>query len=94
MEWSGWSTIRHAFSNRRQRCGIEPFHFGQESGVLDAAWPASEMDASNWDGRIGITDQRIWLNGLPESFRGFRILQLSDIHHSRFFNMDRAARWP
>jgi uncharacterized protein len=91
MEWSGWSTIRHAFLNRRQRCEIEPFYFGQEGG-LDLPWPASETTAAYWHNRIDITDQRIWLNGLPEAFRGFRILQLSDIHHSRFFPLDRVAR--
>lgn len=91
MEWSGWSTLRHALTSRRQRGEIEPFHFGQEAG-LDVQWPASETTASFWDGRMDVTDQRIWLNGLPEAFRGFRILQLSDIHHSRFFPLDRVAR--
>jgi predicted MPP superfamily phosphohydrolase len=91
MEWSGWTTLRHAFANRKQRCEIEPFHFGREGG-LDLPWPASETTAASWDGRTDITDQRIWLNGLPEAFRGFRILQLSDIHHSRFFPVDRVAR--
>ena len=40
--------------------------------------------ANAFRGRLAITEQRIWLNQLPESFRGFRILQLSDIHHSLF----------
>jgi predicted MPP superfamily phosphohydrolase len=35
-------------------------------------------------GGLGVTSQRIWLSELPEGFRGFRILQLSDIHHSLF----------
>lgn len=91
MEWSGWSTLRHALANRRQRCDIEPYQFGREGGA-DLPWPASETTAAHWDGRIHITDQRIWLNGLPEAFRGFRILQISDIHHSRFFPLDRVAR--
>jgi predicted MPP superfamily phosphohydrolase len=91
MEWSGWTTIRQALSHRRQRPGIEPFHFGREE-AWDAPWPASEIAPAAWDGRIDITDQRIWLNYLPEAFRGFRILQLSDIHHSRYFPLDRVAR--
>jgi predicted MPP superfamily phosphohydrolase len=90
MEWSGWTTIRQALTNRRQRCEIEPFQFGREGG-LDAPWPVSETNPA-WDGRMDISDQRIWLNGLPEAFRSFRILQLSDIHHSRFFPLDRVAR--
>jgi len=91
MEWSGWTTIRHALLNRRQRCEIEPFRFGQEDS-LDGPWPAAEAAESYPGGRIDVTDQRIWLNGLPQAFRGFRVLQLSDIHHSRYFPLDRVAR--
>jgi hypothetical protein len=39
-------------------------------------------------GRISITEQRIWIDGLPGSFRSFRIVQLSDIHHSLFVPQD------
>lgn len=42
-------------------------------------------------GDLGITDQRIWLSDLPDAFRGFRILQLSDIHHSLFVPLDYVA---
>src|SRR5689334_22755793 len=42
-------------------------------------------------GGLGITAQRIWLSDLPEGFRGFRILQLSDIHHSLFVPLDYVA---
>ncbi len=42
-------------------------------------------------GGLGITTQRIWLSDLPEGFRGFRILQLSDIHHSLFVPLDQVA---
>jgi uncharacterized protein len=42
-------------------------------------------------GDLGITSQRIWLSDLPEEFRGFRILQLSDIHHSLFVPLDQVA---
>jgi len=37
-----------------------------------------------YDGRIEVTEHRIRLNALPESFRGLRIVQLSDIHHGLF----------
>ena len=40
---------------------------------------------------LRVTDQRIWLNGLPEAFRGLRIVQISDIHHSLFFPLDCVA---
>src|ERR1041385_625535 len=91
MEWSGWTMLRHALANRRQHCEIEPFNFSVPDG-LDQPWPVSETTASRWDARIQVTDQRIWLNNLPEAFRGFRILQLSDIYHSRYFPLDRVAR--
>ena len=42
-------------------------------------------------GGLGITAQRIWISDLPEGFRGFRILQLSDIHHSLFVPLDYVA---
>lgn len=42
-------------------------------------------------GRLGVTAQRIWLSDLPEGFRGFRILQLTDIHHSLFLPLDQVA---
>ena len=46
---------------------------------------------SRFRGGLSITPQRIWLSGLPEQFRGFRILQLSDIHHSLFVPLDQVA---
>src|ERR1700739_1500414 len=42
-------------------------------------------------GGLGVTAQRIWVSALPEGFRGFRILQLSDIHHSLFVPLDHVA---
>src|SRR5579872_4741419 len=42
-------------------------------------------------GGLGVTAQRIWLSELPEGFRGFRILQLSDIHHSLFVPLSHVA---
>jgi hypothetical protein len=36
--------------------------------------------------QVEITHQRISIAGLPAPFRGFRIVQLSDIHHSPFLH--------
>jgi hypothetical protein len=47
--------------------------------------------AYRFRGGLGITAQRIWLSDLQEGFRGFRILQLSDIHHSLFVPLDQVA---
>jgi len=47
--------------------------------------------AHRFRGGLSITAQRIWLSDLSEGFRGFRILQLSDIHHSLFVSLDQVA---
>jgi predicted MPP superfamily phosphohydrolase len=47
--------------------------------------------ALRFRGDLGITSQRIWLSYLPEEFRGFRILHLTDIHHSLFVPLDQVA---
>lgn len=49
------------------------------------------QSAHRFRGGLGITAQRIWISDLPEGFRGFRILQLSDIHHSLFVPLDHVA---
>ncbi|MBO0723366.1 MAG: metallophosphoesterase, partial [Blastocatellia bacterium] len=38
--------------------------------------------------RVEVTYQRIAITRLPQSFNGFRIVQLSDIHHSPFLSLD------
>lgn len=37
-----------------------------------------------FDRGLEVTEHRIWLNGLPETFRGFRIVHLTDIHHGLY----------
>jgi uncharacterized protein len=41
--------------------------------------------------QVEITHQRITIAGLPRPFRGFRIVQLSDIHHSPFLDAGEIA---
>jgi predicted MPP superfamily phosphohydrolase len=79
-----WAVCQR-WADRERRQVIEPFR-------LDCCTSerAKEKDAGN--GWIGVTDQRIWLNGLPQAFGGLRVLQLSDIHHSLFFPLDRVAQ--
>jgi len=71
------------WADRERRQIIESFRID----CADAASPAEVTSR-----RVSVTDQRIWLNGLPEVFAGLRVLQLSDIHHSLFFPLDRVAR--
>jgi predicted MPP superfamily phosphohydrolase len=77
-----WS-VYQKWTDRERRQIIESFRID----CADAASPA-ELTSR----RVRVTDQRIWLNGLSESFAGLRVLQLSDIHHSLFFPLDRVAR--
>jgi predicted MPP superfamily phosphohydrolase len=41
--------------------------------------------------QVEITHQRIALEKLPAEFHGFRVVQLSDIHHSPFMDEDRIS---
>jgi len=77
-----WAAVSQRWAAHERRQVIESFH-------LDSAAP--ERTAGTVSCRVSVTDQRIWLNGLPEAFSGLRVLQLSDIHHSLFFPLDRVA---
>jgi len=74
--------VRQRWADRERRQVIESFQ-------IDAEAVHPEQVTSR---RVKVTDQRIWLNELPESFAGLRVLQLSDIHHSLFFPLDRVAK--
>ena len=82
MENPSWAALARALADRG---GATPYSLRSRSSHLEARPGLCRRPA------IGVTDQRIWLDGLPEAFRGFRILQLSDIHHSLFFPLDRVA---
>jgi uncharacterized protein len=58
--------------------GVETYSLGQSSGIrqlkrLGMHWP------------IEVTEHRISLRNFPESFRGLRVVQLTDIHHGLYF---------
>ena len=58
--------------------GVETYSLGQSSGIrqlkrLGMHWP------------IEVTEHRIGLRNFPDSFRGLRIVQLTDIHHGLYF---------
>ena len=75
-----WAGLRERWSGRHPR------------SVLESRPDAATAPAlARIKGGMAVTDQRIWLNGLPEAFRGFRILQLTDIHHSLFVGLNQVA---
>jgi uncharacterized protein len=82
IEGASWAAFRDRWASCRQRSSIESFRFD---------WEGLQCAENCLNGSFGVTDQRIWLNGLPEGFRGLRILQISDIHHGLFFPLDRVA---
>jgi len=82
MENPSWAALKNFFAARHQRQAMDSFR-------LDPATLEAAQDCA--DSRIFATHQRIWMDGLPEGFRGFRIVQISDIHHSLFFPLERVA---
>jgi predicted MPP superfamily phosphohydrolase len=82
VENPSWAAWRNFCADRRRRHAMDYFRLDRAS--LEAAQDCA-------DSRMGVTRQRIWVDGLPEGFRGFRIVQLSDIHHSLFFPLERVA---
>src|SRR6516164_5080233 len=53
---------------------------------------ASDTFALNQVDKLSVTNQRIELRDLPEAFEGFRIAQLSDIHHSETYSEEQIQR--
>jgi uncharacterized protein len=82
VENASWAALRNFCADRFRRPPVDSFRF--DPATLEAAQDCA-------DDRIGVTHQRIWLDNLPEGFRSFRIVQLSDIHHSLYFPLERVA---
>lgn len=82
VENPSWAALRNLWEDHLRRRALDSFR-------LDPATLAAAGYCP--DPRIGITHQRIWLDHLPGEFRGFRIVHLSDIHHSLFFPLERVA---
>jgi predicted MPP superfamily phosphohydrolase len=76
-----WTGLRERWGARSRRDRTGTLHLGTTTALTD----------SNLGGSISVTDQRIWLNGLPNAFRGFRVLHLTDIHHSLFVPLEQVA---
>lgn len=79
MEEVGLAVRLNRWVARWQQGGLEPY-----------ALHANAASRARWafPSRIGITEQRIWLDHLPEAFCGFRLVQLSDIHHGLFLSLE------
>src|SRR5947207_2556962 len=76
----GHSNLGDRFSRwmgRWRRGGIEHYSTG-ETGDSSARWRSGDWFIVN--------DERIWLDALPESFSGLRVVQISDIHHGLYLS--------
>lgn len=58
----------------------------RHGGVEHYAAGANPRISERWHSRerFNVNDERIWLNGLPNSFDGLRVVQISDIHYGLF----------
>src|SRR5713226_5126205 len=67
---------------RWQRGGIEEYSLGSLADRIPGA--------RSWrlESGVEVSEHAIWLSRLPEAFRGFRIVQLTDIHHGRFVPLE------
>ncbi|MFZ0921753.1 MAG: metallophosphoesterase, partial [Candidatus Acidiferrales bacterium] len=68
----------HRLQGRWRNGGVETYSLGQSSGI-------SQLKRLGLHSRIEVTEHRIGLTNLPESFRGLRVVQLTDIHHGLYF---------
>lgn len=56
--------------------------------VAGAAAYASLVEPFSYE----VTERDVFIRGLPESFEGFRITQLTDVHHSRIVSIEEVRR--
>jgi len=61
---------------RWRRGGIEQYSADDAQGS-SVPWRSRE--------RFAVTNERIWLDTLPDAFSGLRVVQISDIHHGLYF---------
>jgi uncharacterized protein len=68
----------HRLQGRWRNGGVETYSLGQSRGI-------TQLKRLGLPSHIEVTEHRIGLVHLPESFRGLRIVQLTDIHHGLYF---------
>ena len=58
----------------------------RHGGIEDYASPDAVSPVTRWRSRrrFSVSDERIWIDALPSTFHGLRIVQISDIHHGLF----------
>jgi len=58
----------------------------RSGGIEKYSADAAEGVSVDWNAgqRFAVTEERIWLDPLPEAFSGLRVAQISDVHHGLF----------
>jgi uncharacterized protein len=68
----------HRLQGRWRHGGVETYSLGQSRAI-------TQLKRLGLTSHIEVTEHRIGLRNLPESFNGLRIVQLTDIHHGLYF---------
>jgi predicted MPP superfamily phosphohydrolase len=82
---AGLSHLRRLAAGRTNRSAPQVWlRGGPEEYSLNGFTARRNGGTWRFPNGIEVSDQRIWLDGLPEAFRGFRIVHLTDLHHGLF----------
>lgn len=71
----------HRLKGRWRNGGVEEYSLGQSRGMR-------HLRRLRLRAGIELTEHRMGLENLPEAFRGFRIVHLSDLHHGLYLPAD------
>lgn len=74
----------HRLRGRWRNGGVEEYSLGLSRGMR-------QLRHLGLRARIELTEHRMALASLPEAFRGFRIVHLTDIHHGLYFPSEALA---
>ncbi|MBI3405938.1 MAG: metallophosphoesterase [Acidobacteria bacterium] len=78
-----WDRIVENWS-KRIRSGVEDYSLAAESRHEQDLHRAGKGWARREESGIEVTEQSLFLNGLPAAFNEFRIVHLTDIHHGLY----------
>ncbi len=88
IRWMAQITMRSANQGEPKVTGISRYDFIVRLGVFVAAIPFVALVVGMFKGKyeFQVRKVKLSLSGLPDAFKGFRIVQISDIHTGSFMN--------
>ncbi|PYV43139.1 MAG: hypothetical protein DMG06_11800 [Acidobacteria bacterium] len=80
--------------NRMQLSSVSRRKFLQSAGILSLSSISLDSTAHPFiaSEEIDVSHHRVRLKNLPDSFEGFKIVHLTDIHHSKFVSFNEVFR--